>query len=348
MDIRDIARLSGYGTGTVSRVLNGHPNVSDRARARVLEVIEEQGYEPNDNARYLKMQSKTPIVAFVKGANNLLFADLLERIQALLLEQGEEIHLVYLEEDEDEVRRAALYAKAMNPKGIIFLGGDPANFEAGFCDIATPSVLLTNSAAGMGYANLSSFSTDDAEAARQMIEELIASGHGRIGIIGGNRSERQVSQVRLESAVRTLAEHGILFDYERDFESSHFSMDEGYQAVVRLLMNAPDITAVFALGDVVAFGALRAINDMGRSVPEDISLVGFDGIEFSQFCTPRLTTVGQDTASLAKLGVDTLLKSIAGELEAPVHKYVPFRMLRRESVRKLVAGAPGAFSCAEH
>lgn len=335
MDIRDIARLSGYGIGTVSRVLNEQPNVSDRARERVLAIVAEHGYEPNSNARYLKMQSETPIVIFVKGAGNLLFADLLERIQARLDERREEAHVVYLDEDDDEVREAASYSRQRHPKGIIFLGGDPACFEEGFERIAAPSVLLTNTAEGLGFPNLSSFSTDDARAAGRVIEELVAAGHRRIGIIGGNRLPGQISRRRIDGALAALAAHGIPFDFDRDYEPGHYTMDDGYQAIVRLLMRSDDITAVFALGDVIALGAVRAVIDMGRSVPGDVSLIGFDGIELSQFTNPRLTTVRQDTAQLAQLGTDTLLAAIAGELTEPVHRTVAFHLLKRESVRPL-------------
>ena len=106
MDIRDIARLSGYGVGTVSRVLNGHPNVSDRARKKVLAVVEEQGYEPNGNARYLKAQARTPIAIFVKGSRNMLFFELLEEIEFRLAAFGEDAQVNYLDEDENEVKRA--------------------------------------------------------------------------------------------------------------------------------------------------------------------------------------------------------------------------------------------------
>lgn len=335
MDIRDIARLSGYGVGTVSRVLNGHPNVSERARERVLAVVAEQGYEPNGNARYLKLQAKASIAVMVKGASNLLFADLLERIQARLEERGEECHAVYLGEDEDEVREALSYSRTMHPKGYLFLGGDPACFKRGFSGIRVPSVLLTNSAAGFGFSNLSSFSTDDAAAAARVVDELVEAGHHRIGIIGGNREIGQVSQIRIQAAVDRLAHHGISFDFDRDYEPGHYTMDEGYQAAVRLLMRTSDITALFALSDVIAFGTLRAVCDMGRRVPDNISVAGFDGIELSQFCIPRLTTVRQDTARLAALGVDTLLASIENRATPPVHQHVPFTLYRRESVRRL-------------
>lgn len=334
MDIRDIARLSGYSLGTVSRVLNGHPNVSDKARMRVLKVVEEVGYEPNSNARFLKMQGRTAIAVFVKGARNLLFADILERIQALLSEADEQADVVYLDEDENEVLSAIHYQQVRHPKGMLFLGGDPAFFKTSFSRVSVPGVLVTNTAAGLAFKNLSSVSTNDVEAAREVVEYLFSRGHRRIGIVGGNRALSQVSGRRLHGAEEALRAHGIELDYERDYEPCHFSMEEGYDAMVRLIMRSPDLTAVFALGDAIALGAMRAVFDMGLSIPGDLSLVGFDGVNSSQFSIPRLTTIRQDTRLIATRSVETLLASFAGEAK-PVREMVPFQLLKRESARAL-------------
>lgn len=346
MDIRDIARLSGYSLGTVSRVLNGHPNVSDKARMRVLKVVEEVGYEPNSNARFLKMQGRTAIAVFVKGARNLLFADILERIQALLSEADEQADVIYLDEDENEVLSAIHYQQVRHPKGMLFLGGDPAFFKTSFSRVSVPGVLVTNTAAGLAFKNLSSVSTNDVEAAREVVEYLFSRGHRRIGIVGGNRALSQVSGRRLHGAEEALRAHGIELDYERDYEPCHFSMEEGYDAMVRLVMRSPDLTAVFALGDAIALGAMRAVFDMGLSIPEDLSLVGFDGVNSSQFSIPRLTTIRQDTRLIATRSVEALLACLGGETK-PVREMVPFQLLKRESVRALspedrVGSAPAA------
>lgn len=341
MDIRDIARLSGYSLGTVSRVLNGHPNVSDKARERVLKVVEEVGYEPNSNARFLKMQGRTVVAVIVKGARNLLFADVLERIQALLREADEQADVVYLDEDENEVQFAIHYQQLRHPKGMLFLGGDPAYFKASFGRVSVPGVLVTNTAAGLGFKNLSSVSTNDVEAAREIVEYLYVCGHRRIGIVGGNRALSQVSGRRLRGAEEALRAHGIELDYDRDYEPCHFTMEEGYDAMVRLVMRAPDLTAVFALGDAIALGSMRAVFDMGLSIPGDLSLVGFDGVNSSQFSIPRLTTIRQDTRQLAQRSVEILLAAMNSESAEtqPIREMVPFQLLKRESVRRLAPGA---------
>ena len=341
MDIRDIARLSGYSVGTVSRVLNDHPGVSDRARERVLSVIREVGYEPNTNARHLKTRSRASFAIMVKGMQNLLFNDIIEKAEGLFAEAEEEVRVHFVDEDADEVARAVHLDRIRHPKGFLFLGGDPSNFREGFGQIEAPCVLLTNTAEDWGLKGLSSFSTDDVEAAGSVIDHLWECGHRRIGVLGGNRTVSEVSEHRLAGVVRAFESHGAHFDVDRWYEPCRFSMGGGYEAAMRLLGRADDLTAIFAFGDVIALGALRAATDRGLRVPLDISLVGFDGVDVSQYSVPRLTTVRQDAGLLARRGVEALIAAARGDKAGAVHESVPFRLLRRESVLSL-APAPAA------
>lgn len=342
MDIRDIARLSGYSVGTVSRVLNDHPGVSDRARESVLEVVRKVGYEPNTNARHLKMRGRASFAIMVKGMQNLLFNDLIEKAEGLFTAADEEVRVHFVDENSDEVARAAHLDRIRHPKGFLFLGGDPTNFRDGFDQISVPCVLLTNTAEEWGLRGLSSFSTNDVEAAAAVIDYLWECGHRRIGVLGGAPEVSEVSTQRLAGVTRSFESHGAAFDAARCYEPCRFSMSDGYQATMRLLERADDLTAIFAFGDVIALGALRAASDRGLRVPVDISLVGFDGVDVSQYSVPRLTTVRQDTGLLARKGVEALLAAArVGEL-AGVHEAVPFRLLRRESVLSLASASPRA------
>ena len=330
--IKDIAQLSGYSLGTVSRVLNGHPDVSAAARERVMAVVQEQGFEPNANARHLKMRAQSAVAVLVKGSRNLLFADILERIQSLLQDSGEEVYVAYLDEDADEVQYAVQLEKLRRPKGFLFLGGDLECFRRGFAQVTAPSVLLTNDAQSLGFKNLSSFSTDDAAAAGEAVEYLCRCGHRRIGVLGGNLASEQISVKRLQGVRSAMARNGLPFDPARHYVPCRYSMAEGYAAARKLLAREPELTAVFALGDVIAMGALRAFCDLGRRVTEEISLVGYDGIEVGNFAVPRLTTIRQDTALLAEEGVRTLLAAIHYKTP-PVYRTIGFELLERESVR---------------
>ena len=334
MTIKDIARLSGYGVATVSRVLNDHPDVSAETRRKVLAVVEEQGFQPNNNAKHLKQQASTSIAIIVKGTMNLLFADLVEKLQALLRDAERDANLYYLDEDANEVAYALQLCRERKPMGIIFLGGDLELFEAGFAPITVPCVLLTNTAQALKFDNLSSFTTDDREAARQVVELLAGRGHRHIGLLGGNWSCSQISHRRLTGCREACVRLGIPFDVDRQCEPCRYSMPEAYAATKKLLDRCPDLTAIFALSDVMALGAIRALRDMGRRVPEDISVVGYDGLVTGQYSLPRLTTVRQDTQQLAQRGVDALLRGITRN-SPPAHELVPFQMIEGESVAKI-------------
>ena len=334
MTIKDIARLSGVGVATVSRVLNDHPDVSEDTRRKVMAVVEEQGFQPNANAKHLKQQASTSIVMVVKGTMNMLFADLVEKLQTLLREAGQDTVVYYLDEDANEVACACRLCRERKPMGIIFLGGDLELFQAGFAPITVPCVLLTNTARELGFRNLSSFTIDDGLAAQQVIELLHSKGHRRIGLLGGNKSCTQISYRRLMGCRDTCLRLGLPFDVDRQCELCRYSMPEAYAATKVLLRRCPDLTAIFAISDVMALGAIRALRDLGKRVPEDISVVGYDGIVIGQYSLPRLTTVCQDTQQLVERGVDALLRSIQRQ-SPPVHELVPFHLIEGESVAQL-------------
>ena len=332
MTIKDLARLSGYSLGTVSRVLNNQPNVSEKARETIMAIVNEAGFELNTNAKNLKQQKSTSIAVIIKGRNNELFADMVEQIQSLTEAHGYPLLLNYIDEDENEVRCALQLCREKKPLGILFLGGVSENFEADFSGIGIPCVLLTNSAAHLPYSNLSSVATDDAAAAYCAVSHLIAQGHEKIAVIGGDVEKSEISRLRHKGCVRAFAEepHASMAAYE----STRFSFRGGYEAMNRVLKDGDSsVTAVFTMADVIAIGAIRCICDHGMRVPEDISVVGFDGLTVGQYYTPKLTTIRQQTKQIAETGLRLLLDAIDGE--APQHVIVPFALSILESVRKL-------------
>ena len=329
MTIKDIARLSGYGVATVSRVLNDHPDVSDETRRKVMAVVEAQGFQPNNNAKHLKQQAGTGITILVKGTQNMLFADLVERVQSLLRAEGQDAAVYYLDEDANEVAYALQLCRERKPLGILFLGGDLEFFQAEFQHITIPCVLLTNSARELSYPNLSSITTDDEEAAYQVVRFLAGQGHRSIGLLGGNWSCTQISYRRVRGCQRAFDELGLPFDAQR-CEPCRSSFTDAYDTTKRLLRRCPDLTALFCLSDVMAMGAIRAIWDLGRRVPDDVSVVGYDGILLSQFSVPRLATVRQDTQKLAERGVDLLLRSLQRP-RPPAHEVAPFQPIPGDS-----------------
>ena len=224
MTIIDIARLSGCGVGTVSRVLNKHPDVSEETRKKVMAVVAEYNFQPNTNAKHLKQQAASSIAILVKGTQNMLFAEIMEQIQVLLLDSGKEASVNYLDEDANEVLYAIQLCRERKPQGILFLGGDLEFFRDCFAEISVPCVLITNNAQELGFENLSSLTTDDTAAAARAIDYLFEQGHRRIGVLGGNWSCSQISYRRIVGCKQSFDRRGVAFDGERQCEPCRYSM----------------------------------------------------------------------------------------------------------------------------
>ena len=334
MTIKDIARESGYAVGTVSRVLNNHPDVSEKARTRVMEVVEKHHFKLNNNAKHLKQQASNGVAIIVKGNQNMLFASIVEQMQGMIRQKGYACMMYYIGEMEDELEQALQVIVERRPLGILFLGSNLAYFKERFDSVQIPCVLVTNSGESLGFENLSSVSTDDSEAACAAVEHLISLGHRKIGILGGQLEKSRAAITRFAGCQHALEAHGIPFDPEIQYEPALFSIAQGYEAMGHLLDRMPDMTAVFAMSDTMALGAIRAIRDRGIRVPEDISVVGFDGIELGNYVSPKLTTIRQDRENIARRSVEILLGNIAG-ITGAVHETVPFQVIEGESARKL-------------
>ena len=334
MTIKDLAAQTGYSVGTVSRVLNNQPHVSEQAREAILQAARESGFQLNANAKQLKQQHSNTIAVICKGKSNELFDSLLVALQARMAKGAYPLTVDYIDESENEVRRAVQLCLEKKPLAVLFLGGNHGHFQADFHHISQPCVLVTNSAADLPFRNLSSVSVDDTQAARIAVEHLIALGHTHIGVLGGHRHYSDTTALRYAGCVQAFREHGIAFDEERDYENSRFSYEDGYRGTQALLARNPQLTAVFAMSDVMAIGAIRALNDAGKRVPEDVSVVGFDGLVIGGFLQPRLSTIRQDVEAMAEQALALLRRSIEEGAEG-AHETIPVTLLDRESTRKL-------------
>lgn len=335
MTIKDIARESGYSVGTVSRVLNNSPDASEEARKKIMEVVERHNFRLNRYAKQLKQTSSGEILIIVKGSSNMLFASLLESMQHMVEEKGFPCRVNYINEDENEVRKAIRRCDICRPEGIIFLGSYLEYFKEDFGKIEVPCVIATNSAESLSFELLSSVATDDTNAAKEAVEYLIGLGHRNIGILGGiTLSSRPVSR-RLEGVMKAFEEHGMKFDPDLCYEGARFALSDGYAAMSRLIDKYAAMTAVFAMSDITAIGALRAIRDRGLKVPEDISVFGFDGIELSGYTQPRLTSIRQNREEISKRCVEILCERIGDETLSAVHEMAPYKIMPGESTAKI-------------
>ena len=333
MTIKDLAEKTGYGVATISRVLNNHPNVSEKARAVIMQAVEESGFQINSTAKQLK-QHATSILVVVKGTSNELFSEMLEVIQPLVAETHYPLHVDYMDEDSNEVLRAIQLCREKKPLGIIFLGGNIRNFVADFDKIDIPCVLASNNASSLSFPNLSSVFTDDKQAARCAMDSLIALGHRKFVIVGGDRKLSDTSRLRYEGCMESFRKHGIEFDEELDYQGVRYSCQAGYDATQQLIANGRPFTALFAAADVMAIGAIRALHNNGLRVPRDVSVMGFDGLPLCSFLVPQLSTVIQAARPMAQRAVEILIDRIENGGEG-CHESVQYALAQRESTCRI-------------
>ena len=334
MTIKDLAQKTGYGVATVSRVLNNHPNVSEKARKAIMKAVEESGFELNDNAKQLKQQRSNSVLVVVKGTSNEMFGSLVEYIQSEIAKTEYPLLVDYIDEDDNEVLRAVRLCREKKPLGILILGGNMEHFEKDFDKIEVPCVLVSSDASNLNFKNLSSVSTDDRSAAKCAMDSLIELGHRRFAFVGGDRNTSDTGRLRYLGCLDSCIEHGIDFDKNKDYIGVRFSYQDGYDATCLLIKNKRNFTALFAAADVMAIGAMRALRDNGLRVPEDVSVIGFDGLTLGSFLVPKLSTVEQSVRKMAVRSVEILLDCIENGGEAK-HETIPFTVRLKESTRKI-------------
>ena len=334
MTIKDLSAQTGYSVGTISRVLNNQPNVSEKARQIILAAADESGFQLNVNAKQLKQQQSTTILVVVKGVSNEMFGNCVEVLQTQAANTRYPLVVDYVDENANEVQAALRLCREKKPMGVVFLGGNREHFLADFHKINVPCVLVTNSAEGLPFENLSSVTSDDALFARMAIDHLVGLGHRKFAVIGGDRENSDIVLLRYKGCMDAFQRHGISFDPGQDYETARFSYADGYKAAKNLMKRGRDFTALFCMSDVMAIGAIRALRDAGKRVPEDLSVMGLDGLGIGEYTVPKLATVCQAVDTIAETSLGILLDQI--ENKAPArHKIVPVYLEWRESARHI-------------
>jgi len=332
MTIKDIARESGFAVGTVSRVMNNHPDVADETRRKVMEVVKKYGFVLNVNAKRLKMQERKTIVIIVKGTSSILLNSLLERVLKKIESSPYNASVIFVDEYDNEAAKAKTIYYEEKPIGFIFLGGSPDWFKDDFGVIAVPSVIISSQADNIESENLSSVSTDDVASSRAMAEMLIKRGHTKIGVIGGDLRTSEMTRKRYRGFLQAMEAAGLAFDEGRGYIAAKYSMEGGFLAAEKILRYNEGVTAIFTMADVVALGAIRKLADMGLRVPDDVSVTGYDGLMTSEYFCPRLATVQQPLDCLVEKGFSLLTACIEKTGKAE-HILVPCSITAGESIR---------------
>lgn len=328
--IKDIARKAGVSVTTVSRVLNKRPDVNQATRERVERVMTECHFVGNANARSLKQTDGENVAIILRGRENPFLNALAEAV--LQYTNGLEASFLveYVDEKGDEFQTAARLYREKRLTGCIFLGGHIDERAQVLQQLDIPMVFATNSARNAELTRAGSVFIDDRMMGRAAMETLLQAGHTRIAIFGGVRQGDDGFALRYRGAMEALEAAGVPFDEER-YVDTRFSLRGAYETARSFFEAKPDTTAVFAMSDTVAMGVIRALQDMGRNVPRDVSVIGYDGIEMGKFYIPRLTTVAQPIQEIARESVAMLMEMLE-QHEEPRHITVDAELILRESV----------------
>lgn len=328
--IKEIARLAGVGTSTVSRVINNKSDVNPETKQKVLDVIKKYHFEPNANARNLKQTNSKTVCIVVKGTFNPFFARIVELIQHEIESYNYTPLVRYIEESKDELKAGRRLLTEKKAVGIIFLGGSAITREYINENPDVPFVFATNAVRDMDFPNVSSVGIDDMAAAKMAVDHLFECGHRDIAVVGGKLQYRDLVAFRYDGVVQSFKDHELKFD-ETNYVECKFSMTDAYTVVSKLLAKKR-FTALFAMSDIMAIGAAKAIFDAGLNVPNDISIIGFDGIDMAFFYNPTLATVRQPADEIAIKSVQLLMQNL-NEQEGEKHIKLDSVIVKGNSVK---------------
>ncbi len=334
MNLEELAHLAGVSRSTVSRVINGDRWVSEAARARVEEVIRIHDYHPNSSARGLASRRTRIVGLLIPNQTSTIFGDpffahLIQGVVETCNEHDQSLMLLMNTTDDpgagDHLYRRAIRGRHLD--GVIIashLVDDPVvgQLQADGC----PFVLVGRHP----HRDVSFVDVDNRAAAREAVAHLLGHGYRHIGIITG-RANMIGAIDRYAGYVTALSEAGIMPEADLAIHTD-FTRRGGYRAMQQLLARPagpPD--AVFVASDTMASGALQALRDAGKRIPDDVAVFGFDGLDESTVSRPVLSTVAQPIGELGQEAVRIVLSLIERAEQEPIQRYLPTELVLRRS-----------------
>lgn len=309
--VKDVAVEAGVSRGTVSRVLNGQPYVSDEARAAIDAAIAKVGFVPNNAARSLVMQQSKAIGLIVHEPHSLFIEDpnigaILLGANAALSDADYQLSCLIADTRRD-IERLTRYLTGGLIDGVIIVSareGDPITKAVARLDLPAAFVGHPHDIGDAAYAAI-----DNRGAAREITRRLVGTGRSRVGMIAA-ALDRDSGADRLAGFVDAL---GNDFDPQLVQRVPLYSYSDGQKGMRALLRSHPDIDGVFASSDAVAAGAMEVLQSCGRTVPGDVGVVGFDDSSWALRCDPPLSTVRQPANELGRAAAESVLAQLRGE-----------------------------------
>jgi len=304
-------------------------------------VIEEKGYIPNNSARNLKRSETKTIAVLVKGMSNPFFGNMIRDMGDEIRKKKFTMVLHHIEFEEDEVEVALELIKEKRLRGIIFLGGYFKGKENRLIKIPIPYVLSTVGGIPehLDKTKYSSVGVWDVQESYKAVEYLIKAGHRKIAIFTSDESKEGIGLLRLEGYKNALTKYKIKINprliRNMKEEIEYYSMENGFAMMQELLQDKEEFTAVYAIADTLAIGAMKALSLSGKKIPEDYSVVGFDGIDMGKYFIPSLTTLSQPMEKISSETTKLLFQVIMGK-EVHKHCILEGSLIIRDSSRTVL------------
>ena len=328
--LHDVARLAGVSIKTVSNVINDYPHIRPTTRAKVETAIAELGYTPNLTARNLRSGRTGAIALALPDLSLPYFAEL----AAQVIHEAEAAGVVVLVEqtgaDRDREIELLRSPRLKLTDGLIFSPLGMSQDDAAALEVSYPLVLLGERIFDGPTDHVTMRNVD---AARAATEYLIAQGRRRIAVVGAHEGEVIGSAaLRMQGYREALDAAGIEYDDGIVGYTTLWHRANGADSMRAILARGREFDAVFGLNDTLALGAMRVLQEAGRTVPDDVAVIGFDSLDEAAYSIPSLTTVDPGRSWIATTAVATLLARIAGEADAePRTLLADYRILERES-----------------
>lgn len=334
--LRDVARRAGVSIKTVSNVVHEREYVRDSTRAVVRAAIDELGYQPNLSARSLRSGRTGVIGLAVPEVKLPYFAELADSVIAAAKASGLTVLIEQTGADLDAERELLRSPRLQLTDGLIFSPLAMSQADAGLLAVDYPLVLLGERLFDTPCDHVA---MDNLAAARAATEHLIAAGCRRIAAVGAHAGEDVGSAaLRLRGYREALEAAGIEYDERLVGYVGLWHRHDGAAAMTELLGRDLAIDGVFGMNDTLAFGALRALGEAGRRVPEDVKIIGFDGLDETRYTSPSLSTIDPGRVEIARTAVRVLHERIderiSGAKPAPAVRYTTdYELIERESTR---------------
>ncbi|MGA8944046.1 MAG: catabolite control protein A [Thermoactinomyces sp.] len=328
--IYDVAREAGVSMATVSRVVNGNPNVKPATRKKVLNVISQLGYRPNAVARGLASKKTTTVGVVIPDISNAFYAELTRGIEDIAMMYHYNIILSNSDLQKEKELKLIETLLEKQVDGLLFLGGEITESHREIFSATHVPIVL---AASRDEKNELPYVTiDQIQAAKEATSILIHEGNRNVGLIGGPLTDSVNGYPRYLGYKEALQDMDVPF-VEELIRLGDYRYRSGYEAMKDLLENQPQISAVFAASDEMAVGAIHAAMDLGRKVPEDLSVIGFENIPLASQVRPLLSTVGVPMYDIGAVAMRLLTKYMNNEPVETGQVYLQYNILLRESTR---------------